>query len=62
MIVQDPLLDSITEPGTSQHGGFQEQVIGEDGTVVKRLDEAGAVLVAKLSLAQLPRFLESILI
>jgi len=32
-------------------GGFEEQKIDEDATVVKRLDAAGAVLVAKLTLA-----------
>jgi Asp-tRNA(Asn)/Glu-tRNA(Gln) amidotransferase A subunit family amidase len=34
-------------------GGFEKQVIEEDATVVKRLDEAGAVLVAKLTLGAL---------
>jgi Asp-tRNA(Asn)/Glu-tRNA(Gln) amidotransferase A subunit family amidase len=34
-------------------GGFEEQAFAEDATVVKRLDEAGAVLVAKLSLGAL---------
>lgn len=34
-------------------GGFENQMIGEDATVVKRLDEAGAVLVAKLTLGAL---------
>lgn len=34
-------------------GGFESQVIDEDATVVKRLDEAGAVLVAKLTLGAL---------
>ncbi|HYO16308.1 MAG TPA: amidase [Thermoanaerobaculia bacterium] len=32
---------------------FKEQVIDEDATVVERLDRAGAVLVAKLSLGEL---------
>ena len=32
---------------------FKEQVIDEDATVVERLDEAGAVLVAKLTLGEL---------
>ena len=32
---------------------YKDQVIDEDATVVKRLDEAGAVLVAKLSLGAL---------
>src|SRR5437016_6271005 len=31
-------------------GGFENQMIDEDATVVKRLDEAGGVLVAKLTL------------
>ena len=34
-------------------GGFENQVIDEDATVVKRLDKAGAVLVAKLTLGAL---------
>jgi Asp-tRNA(Asn)/Glu-tRNA(Gln) amidotransferase A subunit family amidase len=34
-------------------GGFEEQKFDEDATVVKRLDRAGAVLVAKLSLGAL---------
>lgn len=34
-------------------GGFEEQHIDEDATVVKRLDAAGAVLVAKLTLGAL---------
>jgi Asp-tRNA(Asn)/Glu-tRNA(Gln) amidotransferase A subunit family amidase len=34
-------------------GGFENQMIEEDATVVRRLDEAGAVLVAKLSLGAL---------
>ena len=34
-------------------GPFKEQVIDEDATVVRRLDDAGAVLVAKLSLGEL---------
>jgi len=32
---------------------FKEQMIDEDATVVKRLEEAGAVLVAKLSMGEL---------
>lgn len=32
---------------------FREQVLEEDATVVRRLDEAGAVLVAKLALGEL---------
>src|SRR5579884_2633345 len=34
-------------------GGFEKQMIDEDATVVKRLDKAGAVLVAKLTLGAL---------
>jgi Asp-tRNA(Asn)/Glu-tRNA(Gln) amidotransferase A subunit family amidase len=34
-------------------GGFEDQSIDEDATVVKRLDTAGAVLVAKLTLGAL---------
>jgi Asp-tRNA(Asn)/Glu-tRNA(Gln) amidotransferase A subunit family amidase len=34
-------------------GGFENQTIEEDAAVVKRLDEAGAVLVAKLTLGAL---------
>jgi Asp-tRNA(Asn)/Glu-tRNA(Gln) amidotransferase A subunit family amidase len=34
-------------------GGFEQQNIDEDATVVKRLDEAGAVLVAKTTLGAL---------
>ena len=34
-------------------GGFEDQMIDEDATVVNRLDEAGAVLVAKLTLGAL---------
>jgi len=34
-------------------GGFEEQKLDEDATVVKRLDAAGAVLVAKLTLGAL---------
>jgi Asp-tRNA(Asn)/Glu-tRNA(Gln) amidotransferase A subunit family amidase len=34
-------------------GGFENQAFDEDATVVKRLDAAGAVLVAKLSLGAL---------
>ncbi len=34
-------------------GGFEDQMIDEDATVVKRLDDAGAVLVAKLTLGAL---------
>jgi Asp-tRNA(Asn)/Glu-tRNA(Gln) amidotransferase A subunit family amidase len=34
-------------------GGFEDQVIDADATVVQRLDEAGAVLIAKLTLGAL---------
>src|SRR5437588_3337846 len=34
-------------------GGFENQMIDEDATVVKRLDDAGAVLVVKLTLGAL---------
>jgi Asp-tRNA(Asn)/Glu-tRNA(Gln) amidotransferase A subunit family amidase len=34
-------------------GGFEDQMIDEDATVVQRLDRAGAVLVAKLTLGAL---------
>ncbi len=34
-------------------GGFEEQTVDEDATVVQRLDKAGAVLVAKLTLGAL---------
>jgi Asp-tRNA(Asn)/Glu-tRNA(Gln) amidotransferase A subunit family amidase len=34
-------------------GPYKDQVIDEDATVVKRLDDAGAVLVAKLTLGEL---------
>ena len=34
-------------------GGFEDQVIDEDATVVQRLDAAGAVLIAKLTLGAL---------
>jgi Asp-tRNA(Asn)/Glu-tRNA(Gln) amidotransferase A subunit family amidase len=34
-------------------GGFESQMIDEDATVVQRLDKAGAVLVAKLTLGAL---------
>lgn len=40
-------------PTTWGAGGFEKQVIDEDAAVVKRLDEAGAVLVAKLTLGAL---------
>jgi Asp-tRNA(Asn)/Glu-tRNA(Gln) amidotransferase A subunit family amidase len=34
-------------------GGFEDQAIDEDATVVQRLDQAGAVLIAKLTLGAL---------
>ncbi len=40
-------------PTTWGAGGFEHQVIDEDATVVQRLDSAGAVLVAKLTLGAL---------
>ena len=40
-------------PTTWGAGGFEHQVIDEDSTVVQRLDAAGAVLVAKLTLGAL---------
>ena len=40
-------------PTTWGAGGFEKQTFDEDATVVKRLDEAGAVLIAKLSLGAL---------
>lgn len=40
-------------PTTWGAGGFEHQMIDEDATVVQRLDAAGAVLVAKLSLGAL---------
>jgi Asp-tRNA(Asn)/Glu-tRNA(Gln) amidotransferase A subunit family amidase len=40
-------------PTTWGAGGFQQQEINEDATVVKRLDAAGAVLAAKLTLGAL---------
>jgi Asp-tRNA(Asn)/Glu-tRNA(Gln) amidotransferase A subunit family amidase len=40
-------------PTTWGAGGFEDQKFDEDATVVKRLDKAGAVLVAKLSLGAL---------
>src|SRR6266568_1583534 len=40
-------------PTTWGAGGFERQVIEEDAAVVNRLDEAGAVLVAKLTLGAL---------
>jgi len=40
-------------PTTWGAGGFEHQMIDEDATVVQRLDKAGAVLVAKLTLGAL---------
>ncbi len=40
-------------PTTWGAGGFEKQSFDEDATVVKRLDEAGAVLLAKLTLGAL---------
>jgi Asp-tRNA(Asn)/Glu-tRNA(Gln) amidotransferase A subunit family amidase len=40
-------------PTTWGAGGFEHQMIDEDATVVKRLDAAGAVLIAKLTLGAL---------
>ncbi len=40
-------------PTTWGAGGFEHQMIDEDATVVERLDAAGAVLVAKLTLGAL---------
>jgi Asp-tRNA(Asn)/Glu-tRNA(Gln) amidotransferase A subunit family amidase len=40
-------------PTTWGAGGFEDQHFDEDATVVKRLDAAGAVLIAKLSLGSL---------
>jgi len=47
------LLAAKGYPTTWGAGGFEHQVIDEDATVVKRLDAAGAVLVAKLTLGAL---------
>jgi Asp-tRNA(Asn)/Glu-tRNA(Gln) amidotransferase A subunit family amidase len=40
-------------PTTWGAGGFEHQVIDQDATVVQRLDRAGAVLIAKLTLGAL---------
>jgi Asp-tRNA(Asn)/Glu-tRNA(Gln) amidotransferase A subunit family amidase len=40
-------------PTTWGAGGFEHQMIDQDATVVQRLDAAGAVLIAKLSLGSL---------
>ena len=47
------LLAAKGYPTTWGAGGFENQTIDEDATIVKRLDEAGAVLVAKLTLGAL---------
>ncbi|MGA1984190.1 MAG: amidase [Acidobacteriaceae bacterium] len=47
------LLAAKGYPTTWGAGGFEDQVFDYDATVVKRLDEAGAVLVAKLTLGAL---------
>ncbi len=40
-------------PTTWGAGGFEHQMINEDATVVQRLDAAGAILIAKLTLGAL---------
>jgi Asp-tRNA(Asn)/Glu-tRNA(Gln) amidotransferase A subunit family amidase len=40
-------------PTTWGAGGFEKQVIDDDATVVRRLDAAGAILIAKLTLGAL---------
>ena len=47
------LLAAKGYPTTWGAGGFETQVIDEDATVVQRLDAAGAILIAKLSLGAL---------
>ncbi len=47
------LLSVQGSPTTWGAGGFEKQVMDEDATVVQRLDRAGAVLVAKLTLGAL---------
>ncbi len=47
------LLSVAGYPTTWGAGGFEHQTFAQDATVVKRLDEAGAVLVAKLTLGAL---------
>jgi Asp-tRNA(Asn)/Glu-tRNA(Gln) amidotransferase A subunit family amidase len=47
------LLAAKGYPTTWGAGGFEKQTFDEDATVVQRLDEAGAVLVAKLTLGAL---------
>jgi Asp-tRNA(Asn)/Glu-tRNA(Gln) amidotransferase A subunit family amidase len=47
------LLDVKGYPTTWGAGGFEDQTFDHDATVVQRLDAAGAVLIAKLSLGSL---------
>jgi len=47
------LLAAKGYPTTWGAGGFEHQIIDEDATVVQRLDRAGAVLIAKLTLGAL---------
>jgi Asp-tRNA(Asn)/Glu-tRNA(Gln) amidotransferase A subunit family amidase len=47
------LLATKGYPTTWGAGGFEKQLIDEDATVVQRLDKAGAILVAKLTLGAL---------
>lgn len=47
------LLAAKGYPTTWGAGGFEHQIIDEDATVVQRLDAAGAILVAKLTLGAL---------
>ena len=47
------LLAAKGYPTTWGAGGFEKQTLEEDATVVKRLDQAGAVLAAKLTLGAL---------
>jgi Asp-tRNA(Asn)/Glu-tRNA(Gln) amidotransferase A subunit family amidase len=47
------LLAAKNYPTTWGAGGFEHQTVDADATVVKRLDEAGAILVAKLTLGAL---------
>lgn len=47
------LLDTAGIPTTYGAEPFQKRIPAEDATVVKRLDQAGAILVAKLSLGAL---------
>ncbi len=47
------LLATKGYPTTWGAGPYRDQVIDEDATVVRRLDDAGAVLVAKLTLGEL---------